>query len=58
VPIVQTGDFADASAQYVTELKSLADDRRRAAENQAKLLTANAYNLAPIPPSRTPIPSP
>jgi len=49
VPIVQTGDFADASAQYVTELKSLADDRRRAAENQAKLLTANAYNLAADP---------
>ena len=49
LPIVQTGDFADASAQYVTELKSLADDQRRAAESQAKLLAANAYNLAADP---------
>jgi N-acetylated-alpha-linked acidic dipeptidase len=49
LPIVQTGDFADASAQYVSELKKLADDRRNAAETQAKLLTANAFNLSADP---------
>ena len=49
LPIVQTGDFADASAQYVTELKKLADDRRTAAEAQAKLLAADAYNRAADP---------
>jgi N-acetylated-alpha-linked acidic dipeptidase len=49
LPIVQTGDFADASAQYVTELKKLADDRRTAAETQAKLLAADAYNNAADP---------
>ena len=49
LPIVETGDFADASAQYVTELKKLADDHRTAAENQAKLLAADAYNRAADP---------
>jgi N-acetylated-alpha-linked acidic dipeptidase len=49
LPIVETGDFADASAQYVSELKKLADDRRTAAEIQAKLLAANAYNLSADP---------
>jgi N-acetylated-alpha-linked acidic dipeptidase len=58
LPIVQTGDFADASAQYVTELKKLADDQRTAAENQAKLLSANAYNLSadPTKPHANPTP--
>jgi N-acetylated-alpha-linked acidic dipeptidase len=49
VPIVQTGDFASASAQYVTELKSLADENRRTAENQARMLAANAYDLSADP---------
>ena len=58
LPIVQTGDFADASAQYVTELKKLADDRRTAAEAQAKLLAADAYNRAadPTKPHANPTP--
>jgi N-acetylated-alpha-linked acidic dipeptidase len=56
-PIVQAGDFADASAQYVTELKSLADERRRAAKSQADLLAAKAYALAadPTKPHADPI---
>ncbi len=49
LPIVQAGDFADASAQYVAELKSLADERRRVAENQATLLSTKAYELAADP---------
>jgi N-acetylated-alpha-linked acidic dipeptidase len=58
LPIVQTGDFADASAQYVTELKKLADDRRTAADAQAKLLAADAYNRAadPTKPHANPTP--
>ena len=58
LPIVQTGDFADASAQYVTELKKLADDRRTAAQSQAKLLAASAYEAAadPTKPHANPTP--
>jgi N-acetylated-alpha-linked acidic dipeptidase len=49
LPLQQTGDFADACAQYVSELKKLADDRRNAAENQARLLAVNAYNFSADP---------
>jgi N-acetylated-alpha-linked acidic dipeptidase len=49
MPIQQTGDFSDAVAQYVTEVKKLADDRRTAAENQKKMLADNAYALAADP---------
>ncbi len=49
MPIVEAGDFADASAQYVTELKALADSHRRDAEAQAKLLAGKAYDLAADP---------
>jgi len=49
LPLQQTADFADACAQYASELKKLADDRRNAAQNQAKLLAANAYNLSADP---------
>jgi N-acetylated-alpha-linked acidic dipeptidase len=49
LPLVETGDFADASAQYVSELKKLADDRRTAAEAQAKLLAADAFTRSADP---------
>ena len=49
LPIIHAGNFADASAQYVTELKSLAEERKRMAENQLKLLTAKAYERAADP---------
>jgi N-acetylated-alpha-linked acidic dipeptidase len=49
LPLVETSDFADASAQYVSELKRLADDRRIAAEAQAKLIAADAYNMSADP---------
>ena len=58
MPLQETGDFADASAQYVTELKKLADDHRTAADAQAKLLAAKAYESAadPTKPHADPTP--
>jgi N-acetylated-alpha-linked acidic dipeptidase len=49
LPIQQAGDFSDAIAQYVTEVKKLADNRREAAETQKKMLADNAYILADDP---------
>ena len=58
LPLQQTSDFAAASAQYNSELKKLADDNRAAAEAQAKLLTAGAYENAadPTKPHANPTP--
>ena len=58
LPLQQTGDFADATAQYDSELKSLADRNRTAAESQARLLTAGAYDTAadPSKPHANPAP--
>jgi N-acetylated-alpha-linked acidic dipeptidase len=58
LPIQQTGDFANASAQYDSELKSLADRNRTAAEAQARLLAAGAYEAAadPTKPHANPAP--
>jgi N-acetylated-alpha-linked acidic dipeptidase len=58
LPLQQTGDFAQASAQYDSELKKLADDNRSAAEAQAKLLAAGVYDAAadPTKPHANPAP--
>jgi len=58
LPIQQTGDFANAIGQYVTEVKKLADNRREAAETQKKALADNAYILAddPTKPHANPTP--
>jgi N-acetylated-alpha-linked acidic dipeptidase len=58
LPIQQTSDFADAIAQYVGEVKKLADDRRGAAETQKKMLADNVYALAadPTKPHANPTP--
>jgi len=49
LPLQNGGDFADAAAQYVSELKTLASNMRKAADAQKKLLAANAYALAADP---------
>ena len=49
LPLQQAGDFADAAQQYAAEVKKLADDRRGAAETQAKLLADNGFMLAADP---------
>jgi len=56
VPLQRYADFADTVSRYIDQVKRLADTKRGAAENQAKLLAANAYRLAddPTKPSRPP----
>ena len=58
LPILHAGNFADASAQYVTELKGLADEQRSMSEARLKLLTARAYERAadPAKPHADPAP--
>jgi N-acetylated-alpha-linked acidic dipeptidase len=49
VPLQNGGNFADAAAQYVVELKKLASDKRTAAQNQKPLLADKVYSLADDP---------
>ena len=49
LPIVHATGFAEASAQYVSELKALADEQRRMAKTRLELLTAKAYERAADP---------
>ena len=58
LPLQKTRDFADASAQYDSELKSVADGNRTAAQAQARLLAAGAYEAAadPTKPHANPTP--
>jgi N-acetylated-alpha-linked acidic dipeptidase len=48
-PVQRFADFAETVRGYVTEIQSLADARRAAAEQQSQLLTAGAYRLADDP---------
>jgi N-acetylated-alpha-linked acidic dipeptidase len=43
VPVVQAGDFADTVAMYLGEVKKLADNRREAAEVQAKAIADHVF---------------
>jgi N-acetylated-alpha-linked acidic dipeptidase len=49
LPIEQPTGFANAVAQYYTEVKKLAADRREAAEVQKKMLADNSFALAADP---------
>ena len=49
LPLQYASDFADAAAQYVVELKTLAANQREAAERQKKMLADNDYDLAADP---------
>jgi N-acetylated-alpha-linked acidic dipeptidase len=57
---LQFTDFAGAITEYVGELHRLADDKRRDAEDLARLLQENAFTLAAdptrslVPPARSP----
>jgi N-acetylated-alpha-linked acidic dipeptidase len=57
---LQFTDFSSAITDYVAELHRLADDKRRDAEDLARLLQENAFNLAAdparrlVPPARQP----
>jgi N-acetylated-alpha-linked acidic dipeptidase len=56
VPVQRAGGFADAIAEYLDQVKKLADDKREEAETQAKLLRDRAFQLAadPTKPSGLP----
>ena len=58
LPVQRYGDFADTVATYLDEVKKLADTTRDTARTQARLLGANAFNLAadPIRPHANPAP--
>jgi N-acetylated-alpha-linked acidic dipeptidase len=49
LPVVQAGDFADTIAQYLGEVKKLADTRRETAATQAKMLTDHVFALTEDP---------
>ena len=49
LPLNTPDSFAAAVGKYLKEVKKLADDRRTAAESQAKMLADNAYDLAADP---------
>jgi N-acetylated-alpha-linked acidic dipeptidase len=49
IPLARYGDFADTVSRYLDQVKKLADTKREAAENQARLLAANAYHLVDDP---------
>ena len=58
LPVQRYGDFADTVTTYLDEVKKLADTTRDTARTQARLLGANAYNLAadPTKPHVPPVP--
>jgi N-acetylated-alpha-linked acidic dipeptidase len=45
VPIQQAGDFAAAVSRYLEQVKKLEKDKRDAADMQAKMLVAHAFQL-------------
>jgi N-acetylated-alpha-linked acidic dipeptidase len=49
LPPQRMGDFADTMGVLLTDVKKLADDRRDAADNQAAMLKARAFDLADDP---------
>jgi N-acetylated-alpha-linked acidic dipeptidase len=49
LPVQRYGDFAEAVAGYLAEVKRLADDKRAEQEAQARLIAAGAYRLADDP---------
>ncbi|HEY8574540.1 M20/M25/M40 family metallo-hydrolase [Phenylobacterium sp.] len=49
LPPQRYGDVADTVAGYLDEVKRLADQRREESQTRARLLAANAYNLADDP---------
>jgi N-acetylated-alpha-linked acidic dipeptidase len=49
LPVQQAGDFAAAVSRYLEQVKKLEKDKRDAADMQAKLLVAHAFQLAADP---------
>jgi N-acetylated-alpha-linked acidic dipeptidase len=58
VPVQRAGDFADAVAEYLGQVKKLADEKREEAEIQAGLLRDRAFQLAADPTKTSGLPTP
>jgi N-acetylated-alpha-linked acidic dipeptidase len=56
-PVQRTSDFADAVADYLDEVKKLADVKREEAETQAGLLRDRAFQLAADPTKSSGLPT-
>ena len=57
VPVQRAGPFADAVAEYLDQIKKLADEKRDEAETQAALLRDRAYRLAADPTKSSGLPT-
>ncbi len=57
LPLQQAGDFADTMSRYLGEVKKLADEKREAAEIQAKLLADKAFELTADPTKSSGMPT-
>ncbi len=57
VPVQHAGPFADAMAEYLDQVKKLADGKREEAETQASLLRDKAYQLAADPTKSSGLPT-
>lgn len=57
VPLQRAGDFADATAEYLDQVKKLADGEREEAETQARLLRDRAFQLAADPTKSSGLPA-
>jgi N-acetylated-alpha-linked acidic dipeptidase len=58
LPVQREGDFAEAVARYLDEVKKLADKKREEADTQAKLLHDRAFQLSADPTKTYGIPKP
>ncbi|MFL5298351.1 MAG: transferrin receptor-like dimerization domain-containing protein [Phenylobacterium sp.] len=58
LPVQRYADFADTVSTYLDEVKKLDETKRKEAQGQARLLSANAYALAadPTKPHANPAP--
>ena len=57
VPVQRAGPFADAVAEYLDQVKKLADAKREEAEAQAMLLRDRAFQLAADPTKSSGLPT-
>ncbi len=57
VPVQSAGAFADTVADYLDEVKKLADSKREEAETQAKLLRDRSFQLAADPTKSSGLPT-
>jgi N-acetylated-alpha-linked acidic dipeptidase len=57
VPVQRAGAFADAVAEYLDQVKKLADGKREEAETQAALLRDRAFQLAADPTKTSGLPT-